>query len=116
MQYASVGARREKEDIVLDDARVARASTDVLQYFELAGNVPNPFSSQTRIVFFTPETAAVRLAVYDLLGRRVALLVDERLDAGRHEIPFDAENLPKGQYLYRLSTSKGEFSRLMTLH
>ena len=115
MQYASVGTRRDKEDIVLDDTRVVRSSTDVLHQFELAGNYPNPFTSQTTITFITPEKASVRLAVYDLLGRRVSVLVDERLPAGKHEIPFAAENLPKGKYLYRQTTPKGEFSRLMML-
>lgn len=113
IEYASVGPRRQKEDIVVDDARVARPTGDVLNEYELSGNVPNPFSSMTTIVFVLPETARVRLSVHDLMGRRMAVLVDERLSAGKHEKPFHPTNLPKGQYLCRLSTPKGEFSRLM---
>ena len=116
MQYATVGADRPKQDIVLDDARSARSIVDVPNQFELAGNFPDPFSLHTKIVFFLPDQAFVRLAVHDLLGRRVAVLVEERLTAGEHAVTFEAAGLPKGRYLYRLSTPKGEFSRLMVLH
>lgn len=116
MQYATVRAERPKQDIVLDDARSARPTAHVLNQYELAGNFPDPFSLNTTIVFLLPEQAFVRLAVHDLLGHRVAVLVEERLTAGEHAVPFEAAGLPKGQYLYRLSTPKGEFSRLMVLH
>lgn len=116
MQYASVGTRRQKEDIVLDDAQAARPTGDVLNNFELSGNYPNPFTSLTTVVIVLPETAIVRLSVHDMMGRRVAVLVDERMSAGKHEVPFIPTKLPKGQYLCRLSTPKGEFSRLMLYH
>ena len=116
LEYAAIGSVRRKEDIVLDDVRSARPVGDVLNQYELSGNVPNPFTSTTTIVFVLPETARVRLSVHDLMGRRVAVLVDERLSAGKHEKPFHPANLPKGQYLCRLSTPKGDFSRLMMYH
>jgi len=62
-----------------------------------------------------PEAAHVRLTVYDLLGRRVAMLVDGSLSAGKHEVRFDATNLPSGNYIYRLSTPQGEFTKMMML-
>ena len=83
--------------------------------FSLEGNYPNPFNPQTSITFSMPEAATVRLTVYDLLGRQVALLVDGNLSAGKHEVRFDATNLPSGQYLYRLTTPKGEFTKMMML-
>jgi hypothetical protein len=83
--------------------------------FALTGNYPNPFNPQTSITFSMPEAATVRLTVYDLLGRQVALLVDGNLAAGKHEVRFDATNLPSGQYLYRLTTPKGEFTKMMML-
>ena len=83
--------------------------------FALTGNYPNPFNPQTSITFSMPEAATVRLTVYDLLGRQVALLVDGNLSAGKHEVRFDATNLPSGQYLYRLTTPKGEFTKMMML-
>jgi hypothetical protein len=49
-----------------------------------------------------PEAADVRLAVYDRLGREVAVILDGRMDAGNHEARFDATGLASGVYLYRL--------------
>jgi hypothetical protein len=70
--------------------------------FELAQNYPNPFNPTTSIRFQVPEAADVRLAVYDRLGREVAVIVDGRMDAGRHETSFDATGLASGVYLYKL--------------
>lgn len=116
-KYASArGSLHMDTSLALSDAPIAFQTAEVLpEHFELTGNYPNPFNPQTTIAFSMPEAATVRLAVYDLLGRRVALLVDGNLGAGRHEVRFDATNLPSGQYLYRLSTPKGEFTKLMML-
>ncbi|MDA1028917.1 MAG: T9SS type A sorting domain-containing protein [Bacteroidetes bacterium] len=61
------------------------------------------------------STAQVTLAVYDLLGRRVAMLVNGVLDAGKHTARFDASELPSGGYIYRLTTPNGEFTKMMML-
>jgi hypothetical protein len=63
---------------------------------------PNPFASQSRLTFALDGASDVRLAVYDVRGREVALLLDGRLDAGPHEAVFDASALPSGVYVYRL--------------
>ncbi len=83
--------------------------------FQLSQNYPNPFNPTTNIEFALPQTAQVRLAVYDLLGRRVALLVDGSLTAGQHRVSFEASNLPSGMYLYRLSTPTGAVTKKMVL-
>jgi hypothetical protein len=70
---------------------------------QLEGNFPNPFNPSTRIAFVLPERTEVRLAVYDLLGREVSVLLDAVADAGRHVVEFDAEGLASGMYVYRLS-------------
>ena len=57
----------------------------------------------------------MRLTVYDVLGREVAVLVDERLPAGRHEAVFEASGLPSGMYLYQLKTGRTVFARTMLL-
>ncbi|NBB84718.1 MAG: hypothetical protein GVY12_00650, partial [Bacteroidetes bacterium] len=61
---------------------VVEAPTEVA----LAGNYPNPFNPVTTIAYELPEARTVRLVVYDVLGRRVATLVEDRQDAGRHEV------------------------------
>ncbi|NBC17090.1 MAG: T9SS type A sorting domain-containing protein [Bacteroidetes bacterium] len=57
----------------------------------------------------------VRLVVYDVLGREVAVLVDEVQPAGAHDVAFDGTSLPSGAYVYRLRTAEGQFSRTMLL-
>ena len=71
----------------------------------LEQNYPNPFNAQTVISFTLARSQRVRLAVYDLLGREVATIVDQTLDAGAHRYPFSAAGLPSGVYLYKLETS-----------
>ncbi len=63
---------------------------------------PNPFAGTTTLRFALEEDAEVRLAVYDVLGREVAVLLDGAAEAGAHEAVFDAAGLPAGTYLWRL--------------
>jgi hypothetical protein len=65
-------------------------------------NYPNPFNPSTTIKFELPKSSMVRLSVYDLPGREVTVLVNERVEAGVHEVNFDGSNLASGVYLYRL--------------
>jgi hypothetical protein len=75
--------------------------------FQLMQNYPNPFNPTTVVRFQLPVASMVRLAVYDILGREVAVLVNERMDAGVHEIKFDGSNLASSVYLYRIQA--GDF-------
>jgi len=68
----------------------------------LEQNYPNPFNPGTLIRFTLPEAAAVELAVYDVLGRRVSTLASGHLQSGTHVIPFAAGDLASGVYFYRL--------------
>jgi hypothetical protein len=81
----------------------------------LEGNYPNPFNPQTTIRFALPETAEVSLAVYDMMGRQVQVLVSGTVSAGMHEASFDASDLPSGAYMYRLTTPQQEFTKMMML-
>ncbi len=89
--------------------------TEVPSGYVLEGNYPNPFNPETRIRFGVPETAQVTLAVYDVLGRQVKLLVDGVRQAGTYEAVFEAGNLPSGTYIYRLETPQGSFVQTMLL-
>ena len=75
--------------------------------YVLEGGYPNPFNPHTTIRFGLPESAQVRLVVFDVLGREVAVLVDGRVEAGRHTAVFDGSGLPSGTYLVRLTTDAG---------
>ena len=83
--------------------------------FGLAQNYPNPFNPSTQISFSIPEQAHVRLAVYDLLGREIAVLVDQVREPGSYQAGFDAPGLSSGIYLYRLDAGGFAFTRRMTL-
>jgi photosystem II stability/assembly factor-like uncharacterized protein len=63
---------------------------------------PNPFNADTHIRFFIPESGHVRLYVYNVLGERVAILVDGFRQAGNHHIRWTANELPSGTYIIRL--------------
>lgn len=82
---------------------------------ELLPAYPNPFNPSTAIGYRMPESGHVRLAVYDLLGRSVAVLVDGVMPAGTHSVRFDASGLSSGMYLYRLETAQTVITRKMTL-
>ena len=75
--------------------------------FALRQNYPNPFNPSTTIKYELPRSSEVRLSVYDMLGREVAILVNERMNAGVHEVKFDGSGLASGVYLYRMWA--GEF-------
>lgn len=82
----------------------------------LSANYPNPFNPATVITFHLPERTDVSLSVYDLLGRKVATLVDGTAkQAGEHSVLFDASALSSGIYLYRLQTGSHITTRQMTL-
>ncbi len=63
---------------------------------------PNPVQGRTAVAFRLSITGHVRLRLFDLLGRQIALLLDEIREAGGHEVPFDASRLPGGTYFLRL--------------
>ena len=83
--------------------------------FRLEPNYPNPFNPVTTIRYAVPEAGPVRLDVFDLLGRRVAVLVDGFRAAGSHTAVFDAARLPSGTYLYRLRAAGRVETRTMVL-
>ena len=75
--------------------------------YALKGNYPNPFNPTTTIAFDLPEATDVRLEVYDMMGRRVATLVDAQLAAGSYESVWDARSdsgtsVASGVYIYRI--------------
>jgi hypothetical protein len=80
--------------------------SEIPREYELEQNFPNPFNPSTRIRIGVPADAGpVKLEVFDLLGRKVATLVDGGLSAGWQTVTFDAENLNSGIYLYRLEAA-----------
>jgi hypothetical protein len=83
--------------------------------YVLLQNYPNPFNPVTHIRFGLPEAGEVKIELFDILGQRVALLVDERKPAGYHTIDFDSSNLASGIYLYRIQAGDYVDSKKMVL-
>ena len=83
--------------------------------YRLRSNYPNPFASATTIGYELPQATEVKLEVYDVLGRKVATLVDASMPAGAHEVRFDAGRLSAGIYVYRLSSQDMVLTRTLTI-
>ena len=84
------------------EANSVNENDPIARIFQLYPNYPNPFNPSTTIKFEIPRTSLVNLTVYDILGRQVSVLVNERRDAGVYEVSFDGSNLASGVYFYRL--------------
>jgi hypothetical protein len=75
--------------------------------FILCNNYPNPFNPSTIISYYLPKTCRIKIKIYDLFGREVALLINEEQTLGNHKIKFTPNNLASGIYFYSLiSNSK----------
>jgi len=82
---------------------IANTSSMLPRQFALDQNYPNPFNPTTAISYRLLAVSDVKLSVFDLLGREVALLVQEQKEAGYYSVQWNASALPSGIYLYRLS-------------
>lgn len=78
-------------------------------------NYPNPFNPSTSITFNLANADKVQLNVFDVLGRKVATLLNQTLSTGSHSVQFDASALSSGMYIYRLEVSGEVLTRKMTL-
>ena len=78
-------------------------------------NYPNPFNPTTNINYTIDQAGLVTLRVYDITGREVATLVNNRKNAGDHTVTFDATNLASGVYIYTLQANGVRLTNRMTL-
>ena len=79
---------------------------DVPQTVTVQPAYPNPFQTITTLTFALPQPGPVRVEAFDLLGRRVAMLLDRPLPAGEHRVRFDASDQPPGIYLLRITAGE----------
>jgi len=81
---------------------VAEVIDTIPDHFFVEQNYPNPFNPSTRIKYGLPRATLVALEIYNILGQRVAILVNEQKEAGYHEVMFQDSRLASGVYFYRL--------------
>jgi hypothetical protein len=98
-----------------DETVVDNNPSDIPASFELLQNHPNPFNAQTMINFVMPAAGKVHLAIYNLLGQEVAVLIDGELTAGQNKIQWDALNIKSGVYVCRLITQRQNLCRKLTV-
>ncbi|WP_372906613.1 T9SS type A sorting domain-containing protein [Rhodohalobacter sp.] len=89
--------------------------SDLPRSFDLKQNFPNPFNPTTQINYAVPENAQVKIEVYNVIGRRVATLVDREMAPGNYTVNFDASSLSSGMYFYRLQAGSTLLTKKMTL-
>jgi Secretion system C-terminal sorting domain len=87
----------------------------VVTSYDLAQNYPNPFNPNTNIQFSLKQSGMVNISVYNTLGEKVAVLVNQRLEEGKHEVNFNAASLPSGLYIYSLNTNNTTLTKKMLL-
>ena len=93
---------------------INKESFNVKSYY-LSDAFPNPFNPTTKIEYRIPQSEFVSIKVYDLLGREIATLINEKKTAGNFEVEFDANDLPSGIYFYQIKSGNYSKTRKMIL-
>jgi hypothetical protein len=100
---------------LLPIVKVEPNNTEVPEKFSLSQNYPNPFNPQTEIHFALPKESNVKLVIYDIIGREVAVLADGLYKAGIYSVNFEGTNIASGIYFYRIEAGDFTESRKMIL-
>ncbi|MDQ3019532.1 MAG: YCF48-related protein [Bacteroidota bacterium] len=94
---------------------IENTSSFIPDEFILEQNYPNPFNPNTVISYQLRVSSFISLKVYDLLGKQVATLINEKQNAGRYSVDFNGSNLPSGIYFYKIETGNFSETRKMIL-
>lgn len=101
----------ESKAPALEELIIGDAPTELM----LSQNYPNPFNPATNISYSLPNKAKVELSIYNMLGQRVASLVNATQDVGNYTVTWKADNLSSGVYIYRLTVDSQVFTKRMML-
>ncbi len=108
-----------KANIILNERSVPEMDElvigEVPSEFSLHQNYPNPFNPSTNIGYTLAEKVDVELSIYNMLGQKVATVVNQTQEAGSYSINWQAGNLSSGVYIYRLTTGDKSFTKRMML-
>lgn len=107
---------RDTTDIVhLKIVGVVNNPNDIPKDFYISQNYPNPFNPSTTIDFGLPKESDVQIEVYNILGQRLAVLVDGKMEAGNHAVVFDGDRFASGVYFYVMRAGDKIFKEKMLL-
>ncbi len=98
-----------------EDISVIQTNPQVPEIYRLSQNYPNPFNPSTRIKFHLPENTFTSLKIYDVSGREIMNMINEKLQRGEYEYEFNGSDLPSGVYFYKLETESYTQTRKMIL-
>jgi hypothetical protein len=85
------------------------------QKFSISQNYPNPFNPVTNIGFRVADFGLVKLTIYDILGKEIAIIVNEEMQPGSYNVDWDASNYPSGVYFYKIKSGDFVESKKMVL-
>jgi len=94
--------RRQLSEFV----NVINISSKIPEYYSLHQNYPNPFNPTTKIRFDLVNSELVTIKIFDILGKEILTLINQKLKPGTYETDFHADDLPSGTYFYRLTTER----------
>jgi len=94
---------------------VNQISSEIPERYSLYQNYPNPFNPTTNIKFNIPKSSYVKLTIYDILGKEITTLVNEKLNVGSYEVGWNGSGYPSGVYYYKLITEEFADTKKMVL-
>lgn len=103
--------RRDYNDII----GISKISSEIPSSYSLKQNYPNPFNPLTKIRYSIPQNTIVKLKIFDIIGKEVETLVNEKQNPGTYEVSFDASKYPSGIYFYKLETENYSEIKKMVL-
>jgi hypothetical protein len=99
----------------LNVSLINQQSGSLPESFQLYQNFPNPFNPSTTIKFDINQTSEIKLLIYDINGKLVSNLVDEKLNPGKYSVFFNKKDLPSGTYFYKLENQNSSIVRKLLL-
>ena len=105
----------DEVEITYVDSLISIDEISTNSNYQLFQNIPNPYKQNTQFKFYVPKTTKVEMAVYNLLGERIAIITNKEYPEGRHIVNFNSMGLAPGTYLYSLETSEVKMVRKMVI-